>query len=319
MVETSARLLELLSVLQARSGWSGPELAERLEVGIRTVRRDIERLRGLGYPIEATPGVGGGYRLGAGTSLPPLLVEDEEAIAIAIGLSTTASASVAGIEEAAVGALVKLEQVLPRKLRRRVSALAATTTSLPAPGPRVDPQALTAAAGACRDRVGLRFSYRSRLGAESEREVDPRSLVQLRGRWYLLAWDRERLDWRTFRLDRLRDPVATGVRFEPRTLPADSDAAYVSESVSKRPNRYEARVTLHAPAAQVRGRAWAEWGTIEPIDDRSCEFQAGGDDLDWLTLRLLLLDVDFDVHEPPELAAHLGRLSERFARAAQDR
>ncbi|HUT78506.1 MAG TPA: YafY family protein [Polyangia bacterium] len=316
MVETSARLLELLSVLQTRSGWSGPELAERLEVGVRTVRRDVERLRSLGYPIEATPGVGGGYRLGAGTSLPPLLVKDEEAIAIAVGLSTAAGASVAGIEQAAVGALVKLEQVLPRKLRRRVSALAATTTSLPVPGPSVDPRALTAAAGACRDRVRLRFSYRSRVGAESEREVEPHSLVQLRGRWYLPAWDRDRQDWRTFRLDRLADPVATGIRFQPRTLPADSAAAYVSENLSKRPNRYEAQVTLRAPAAQIQERTRSQWGVIEPIDERSCEFRDGDDNLDWLTLRLLMLDVDFEVHEPPELAAHLGHLSARFARAA---
>ncbi len=168
----------------------------------------------------------------------------------------------------------------------------------------------------CRDRERLRFSYRSRDGAESRRHVEPHSQVHHRGRWYLVAWDRDRLDWRTFRVDRLGDPASTGVRFTPRSLPAESAAAYVAENLSRRPNRYEARVTLHASAAEVRRKTRSPWGGIEPIDERSCEFRAGDDDLDWLTLRLLMLDVEFDVHGPPELAEHLNTLARRFARAA---
>src|SRR6187200_1911281 len=198
MTETSGRLLQLLSLLQARRDWSGAELAERLAVSGRTIRRDIERLRGLGYPVDSLTGPAGGYRLRAGTAMPPLLLDDEEAIAIAVGLRTAARASVAGIEETAVRALVKLEQVLPAHLRRRVGALGSATTTLPVSGPTVDPQHLTVIAAACRDSECLRFAYRSRDLTESRRLVEPHSLVNLGRRWYLVAWDRQREDWRSF-------------------------------------------------------------------------------------------------------------------------
>src|SRR5881227_2774711 len=224
MSETSSRLLELLSLLQGRRDWPGGELAERLEVSGRTVRRDVERLRGLGYPVESLTGPAGGYRLRAGAAMPPLLLDDDEAIAIAVGLRTAARASVTGIEETAVRALVKLEQVLPAHLRRRVAALGSATFTLPVGGPTVEPQHLTVIAAACRDSECLRFGYRRRDGTDSQREVEPHSLVNLGRRWYLAAWDRERQDWRTFRVDRLARPASTGVRFSPRTLPA-RDAA----------------------------------------------------------------------------------------------
>src|SRR5437763_6748641 len=208
MSQTSSRLLELLSLLQARRDWPGSELADRLEVSGRTIRRDMERLRQLGYPVESLTGPAGGYRLRAGTAMPPLLLDDDEAIAIAVGLRTAARASVTGIEETAVRALVKLEQVLPAHLRRRVHALGAATISLSAPGPTVDPQHLTVIAAACRDSQCLRFAYRSREEVESRREVEPHSLVNLGRRWYLVAWDRAREDWRTFRVDRLARPAA---------------------------------------------------------------------------------------------------------------
>ena len=204
MNETSSRLLELLSLLQARRDWQGAELAERLEVSQRTIRRDVERLRDLGYPVESITGPAGGYRLRAGTAMPPLLLDDDEAIAIAVGLGTAARASVTGIEETAVRALVKLEQVLPAHLRRRVRALGSATIAPPVAGPTVDPQHLTVIAAACRELECLRFAYRSRDGAESRREVEPHSLVNLGRRWYLVAWDRRREDWRSFRIDRLR-------------------------------------------------------------------------------------------------------------------
>src|ERR671934_683280 len=224
MSETSSRLLELLSLLQARRDWPGGELADRLEVSPRTIRRDVERLRRLGYPVESLSGRAGGYRLRAGTAMPPLLLDDEEAIAIAVGLRTAARASVTGIEETAVRALVKLEQVLPGHLRRRVQALGSATVSPPLGGPTVDPQNLTVIAGACRDCERLRFAYRSRDGTDSRREAEPHALVNLGTRWYLLAWDRLRDDWRSFRVDRLAKPASTGVRFTARRLPA-ADAA----------------------------------------------------------------------------------------------
>ena len=220
MSQTSSRLLELLSLLQGRRDWPGDELAERLDVSGRTIRRDIERLRQLGYPVESLSGPAGGYRFRAGSAMPPLLLDDEEAIAIAVGLRTAAGASVRGIEEAAVRALVKLEQVLPAHLRRRVGALGSATFTLPVPGPTVDPQHLSVIAAACRDSECLRFGYRTRDGTDSHREVDPHSLVNHGRRWYLVGWDRRRDDWRTFRIDRLAKPASTGVRFRPRKLPA---------------------------------------------------------------------------------------------------
>jgi predicted DNA-binding transcriptional regulator YafY len=315
MSETSSRLLELLSLLQGRRDWPGNELAERLEVSGRTVRRDMERLRQLGYPVESLTGRAGGYQLRAGSAMPPLLLDDDEAIAIAVGLRTATRASVTGIEETAVRALVKLEQVLPAHLRRRVAAFGSATITLPVSGPTVDAQHLTVIATACRDSECLRFGYRSRDGTESRREVEPHSLVNHGRRWYLVAWDRRREDWRTFRVDRLTRPASTGVGFEGRRLPAKDAAAYVARSITSAPNRFEARVTLHAPAEELTSRVPAYWGTIEPIDARTCRYVTGDDDLRWLAIRIAMLGVDFEVHEPPELLDELRALGLRLTRA----
>jgi predicted DNA-binding transcriptional regulator YafY len=315
MTETSGRLLQLLSLLQARRDWPGAELAERLEVSGRTIRRDVERLRELGYPVDSLTGPAGGYRLRAGTAIPPLLLDDDEAIAIAVGLRTAARASVAGIEETSVRALVKLEQVLPAPLRRRVQALGSAMIAPAADGPTVDPQHLTAIAAACRDSECLRFAYRSRDGADTRRDVEPHALVNFGRRWYLVAWDRGREDWRSFRVDRLARPASTGVRFSARELPAKDAAAFVNQSIVRAPNRFEARVTLRASADQVAGRVPAHWGTIEPIDAHTCEYRTGDDDLWWLALRVAMLPVDFEVHEPPELIEHLRALTDRLERA----
>jgi predicted DNA-binding transcriptional regulator YafY len=307
----SSRLLSLLSLLQARRDWPGGELAERLEVSRRTIRRDVERLRELGYPVESLTGPAGRYRLAAGTAMPPLLLDDDEAIAIAVGLRTAARASVTGIEETSVRALVKLEQVLPDHLRRRVQALGATTTILPATGPTVDPQILTVLAGACRDRECLRFGYRARDGAFGRRDVEPAALVNRGRRWYLVCWDRGREDWRTFRVDRIEDPSPLAVRFPPRELPGGDPAAFVERRLVALPSRYEARVTLHAPADEVR----TPWGTVTPIDEHRSEYRTGDDDLGWLALRVAMLGVEYEVHEPPELIERLRALAERLMRA----
>jgi predicted DNA-binding transcriptional regulator YafY len=314
--ETSSRLLELLSLLQARREWPGAELADRLEVSGRTVRRDIDRLRDLGYPVESATGPAGGYRLRAGTAMPPLLLDDDEAIAIAVGLRTAARASVAGIEETALRALLKLEQVLPKNLRRRVAALGAATIAPSVSGPTVEPQDLTVIAGACRDGECLRFSYRSRDGIDTRRLVEPHTLVNLGRRWYLVAWDRRREDWRTFRVDRLTRPSATGVRFSSRPLPATDAAAYVEQTIAGASSRFEARVTLRASADEVTARVPSHWGTIVPIDAASSEYRTSDDNLGWLAIRIAMIGVDFEVHDPPELREHLNALSDRLRRAA---
>jgi predicted DNA-binding transcriptional regulator YafY len=316
MANAAGRLLDLLSLLQARRDWPGATLAERLEVSERTIRRDVGRLRELGYPVESVSGPAGGYRLRAGTAMPPLLLDEEEAIAIAVGLRTAARASVAGIEETSVRALVKLEQVLPAHLRRRVAAIASATVAAPAAGPTVDAQDLTTIATACRDAECLHFEYRSRDGSETRRDVEPHSLVNRGRRWYLLAWDRRREDWRTFRVDRIGRPSGAGRRFAARTLPAGMDAAaYVEQSISGAGSRYEAHVTVHAPAEQIAARLPWVASALEPIDAGRCEYRTSDDELEWLALRLIMLDEELDVHGPPELVALLGGLIRRLQRA----
>jgi predicted DNA-binding transcriptional regulator YafY len=315
---TSSRLLTLLSLLQARRDWPGNELADRLEVSGRTIRRDIERLRELGYPVESMTGPSGGYQLRAGTAMPPLLLDDDEAIAVAVGLRTAAGASVSGIEETAVRALVKLEQVLPKHLRRRVSALQSSTMRLSWDGgggtPQADPQDLTAIAAACRDHERLRFTYRARDDAETRREVEPLALVNAGRRWYLVAWDCGREGWRSFRLDRMARPATTGARFTPRKLPAKDAAAFVAQSITQAPSRYEARVTVHAPAAAVRERRYLG-GKVAEISAGRCELRTGDDNLDWLAMRVAMLSWEYEVHEPPELVERLREVRDRIGRA----
>jgi predicted DNA-binding transcriptional regulator YafY len=317
MLETSARLLRLLSLLQSRRAWAGPELAERLGVGVRTIRRDVERLRRLGYPVHAAPGVAGGYRLGAGAELPPLLLDDDEAVAVAVGLRTAAGGSVAGIEETSVRALAKLEQVLPAHLRRRVNALQAFTVPAPGSGPTVDADVLAAIAAACRDHEGLRFAYRSHDASATRRRVEPHRLVHLGRRWYLLAFDLDRDEWRTFRVDRIVKPLSAGARFAPRTLPADDVAAYVSRAMSSARDRYRARVILHAPMAALQRKVPATYGSLEPIDDETCMLHTGSDWLGGLAVYIAEIGVDFTVVDPPELVERVRDLAGRFARAAQ--
>ena len=315
MLETSARLLRLLSLLQARRDWTSTELAIRLGVTTRTVRTDVSRLRGLGYPVESRPGVAGGYRLGAGGALPPLLLDDEEAVAIAIGLRTAAGGPIAGIEETSVRALAKLQQVLPARLRRRVSAFQSYAVPVPSPGPRVDPDVLTVIATACRDHERLRFDYTAHSGAVSRRSVEPYRLVNDRRRWYLVAWDVDREDWRTFRADRITPRTPGGPRFTPRPLPPDKEiAAQVARGAAEATWQYRARVIVHAPAAQVRSRLPIPVD-VESLGEDRCAFEPGSDHPEMLALYLGLLGADFEIVDSPDLVTALRTLIGRYQRA----
>lgn len=317
MIETSARLLKLLTLLQSPRDWTGAELAEKLQVSPRTVRSDIERLRGLGYPVDATRGSVGGYRLGAGGTLPPLLLDDDEAVAVVIGLRK--AAGVAGVEEMSLRALTKLEQVLPSRLRRRVNTLASYTVQVPpdGEGPQVDPSLLTQLAGLCRDREQLRFDYSSHSGSSTLRRVEPHRLVNWGRRWYLVAFDLERQDWRTFRVDRVQPRIPTGPRFTPRELPEGGDvAAYVSRRVSAAAWRYRASVVVQLPAGELADRLTPAAGTVEPLSETTCLFETGADSVQSLGVHLSLLDADFVVREGhAELTDYLDRLAERYRRA----
>jgi predicted DNA-binding transcriptional regulator YafY len=317
MLETSARLLRLLSHLQARRDWTGPQLAERLGVTTRTVRNDIERLRSLGYPVDATPGVAGGYRLGTGAALPPLLLDDDEAVAVAIGLRTAAGSAIEGIEETSVRALTKVERLLPSRLRHRVGSLAAAVLSVAPGGPSVAADTLTAIAAACRDHERLRFDYRSHSSSESARVVEPHRLVHAARRWYLLGWDVAREDWRTFRVDRLRLRTPNGPRFTPRELSEEDVAARVSHGLATATWHYRARVTVHAPPAVIAARLPAAV-TVEPVDTDTCVIHVGSDNPAMLALYLGMLDADFDLDpsSAPELAEHLRTVAARYLRAA---
>ncbi|AJT64464.1 helix-turn-helix transcriptional regulator [Streptomyces chattanoogensis] len=318
MSETSARLLNLLSLLQTPREWPGSELATRLGVTSRTIRRDIERLRELGYPVHATMGADGGYRLAAGTAMPPLLLDDEEAVAIAVGLRSAAGQTVAGVEEASVRALAKLEQVLPARLRRRVGTLGNATVPLPAGGgPTVDPEQLTVLAAAITNHERVRFAYQAGAGERTKRLVEPHRLVAAGRRWYLVAYDNDREDWRLFRVDRLTGAFPTGVRTPPRELPAADAAAFFQERMKGLgPAAQRAVVTVHAPAGEVAARLGGRAGEVTAIDGESCRWHSAPDSLEWLAMRLVMLGREFTVQEPPELAGYLRAMGGRALRGA---
>jgi predicted DNA-binding transcriptional regulator YafY len=318
MLATSARLLRLLSLLQTHRDRSGTELAEHLGITPRTVRRDVGRLRELGYPVHASPGTAG-YRLGAGATLPPLLLDDDEAVAIVIGLRTAADGSVAGIEATSLRALTKLEQVLPSRLRHRVQTLhAATVRTGVAPSPKVSPDTLMTIANACRRRERLRFDYTSPRGGDSIRTTEPHSLVNFGTYWYLVAWDTDRQDWRTFRVDRLAPRTPTGPRFAPRGTPDGDVATYLTHQLSWRTWPWRATVTLHESAETILQRIWPGMGVVEPLDDDNCRLLLGAEtprDLAWM---ITSVDVDFTLDEAPtEVADALRNQGERCLRAVR--
>ncbi|GCB48514.1 YafY family protein [Streptomyces sp. NL15-2K] len=315
--DTPARLLQLLSLLQTPREWPGGELADRLRVSRRTVRRDIDRLRELGYPVQATKGAEGGYRLVAGKAIPPLVLDDEEAVAIAVGLRAGAGHALQGVDEASVRALAKLEQVLPSRLRHRVATLQAATTPLTSgDGASIAPETLTAMASTVAGRERLRFAYRARDGIESRRVVEPYRLVSTGQRWYLVAYDLDRGDWRTFRVDRVSEPFATGARFAPRELPTGSAAEYLRQSMYGRQETYGFTVTFDATPEAVAARAPAWLGVPEALDGGGCVMRGVvGDSVEWLAVRLAMLGFDFTVREPEELVRCVRELGGRLARA----
>ncbi len=316
MLETSARPLRVLSLLQARRNCAGPELAQRLGVTTRTVRNDIDRLRRLGYPVDGTPGAAGGYRLGTGASVPPLLLGDDEAVAIALSLRAAAGGSGAGTEDAALQVLAKLQQLLPSRLRHRVSALAAFTDTLPAAGPVADPETFAVLAAACRDQERVLFDYRRHEGSQGRRDVEPHRLVNLGRRWYLVAWDTGPKAWRTFRADRITLPKNhCGPRFAPRQLPDADVAGFVARSTSSAMWRYRATVTVQATYETLVARLPSSVA-VEALDQKTCRVHAGSDTAEMLACYLGLLGADFTVDEPDEHPELMMDLAQRYRRAA---
>ncbi|WP_410873258.1 helix-turn-helix transcriptional regulator [Nocardia sp. A7] len=317
MSATSTRLLRLLSLLQTHRAWSGAELATELDVTGRTVRRDVERLRGLGYPVQALQGTAG-YRLGAGASMPPLLLDDEEAVAVAVGLRTTSGGTVTGIEDASLRALAKLEQVLPSRLRHRLATLQQSMVRVSAEAPRVSPETLLTIAQACRGRERLRFDYTDHGGRTSRRDVEPDSLVNVSRHWYLVGWDVDRADWRSFRIDRLHPRVPTGPRFTPRPLPDGDAATYLSRRLSVASWPWRTVVSLHGSATDLAERVWPGMGVLEAVDDVSCLLHLGADSPASLAWMITALDTDFTVTGPPELIGALRTVGERCRVATID-
>ncbi len=325
-MSSATRMLQLLSLLQTHRYWPGAELAARLEVSDRTLRRDVDRLRDLGYPVHAARGSTGGYQLQAGAAMPPLLLEDDEAVAIVVGLHAAVGGMVDGIEETAARALGKVVTVMPPRLRRRVDALAsyAVPTVWSSDGPRVDAHALATLAQACRDDERVGFGYRTRDGETMDRSVEPHRLVSLGRLWYLVAWDLLRHDWRSFRVDRMSEVHPTGVRFRQRDLPGGDAAAFVTRSLRSLPQHRRVSVRVHAPADVVR-RHVRHWGTVEELepepgrDGPLCRVVMEADDLAWPLFVLAGVGADFLVEEPAELAERAALVGACFTRSTRER
>jgi predicted DNA-binding transcriptional regulator YafY len=314
---TAERLLRLLSLFTVRRAWGGAELAGRLGVTPRTIRRDVERLRELGYEVRAVPGPAGGYELGAGAGLPPLLLDDDAAVAVALGLRAVAGGAVAGMEEAAVRAAAVIERVLPGRLRVRVDALRSAIVPVQTShsGGAVHPETLSLLALACRDGEHLRFGYTDSRGQQSRRHVAPYRLVSTARHWYLVARDVDKEEWRSFRVDRLAAPLRTGQRSRPADPP---DAArFVAEGIASGAYRYQARVLVGAPAEVVAARVPSLAGVVEAVDERRCLLISGSDYLDAIALHLAMLDLPFTPLEPPELRERCAALSRRLREAVE--
>jgi predicted DNA-binding transcriptional regulator YafY len=317
MANTSSRTLRLLSLLQTHRYWPGAELADRLGVSPRTLRRDVDRLRELGYPVEAQRGVAGGYQLAAGAALPPLVLDDDEAVALAVGLLAAAQSPVEGTAEASVRALAKVVQVMPKRLRRRVDALRSAIQPVTWDGvsAAVDADVLTTAAQACRDTVGLSFDYVAADGQRSERRVDPHRLVPVGRRWYLVAYDVTRHDWRSFRLDRMTRPAA-GHPFAPRRLPAEDAAAFVRTRLASAPKRHVVRAEVSAPAETVQARI-GRWATVHEVDVETSGVTINAESLDWALIGLVATEAPFRVLDPPEFVSYLRDINRRLTRATK--
>jgi predicted DNA-binding transcriptional regulator YafY len=316
MSETTSRVLQLLGLLQSRRVWSGEELAERLGVTGRSVRRDVDRLRELGYPVLASKGHGGGYQLGAGAALPPLLLDPDEAVAMAVCLRVAAGGSVAGVAESALRALSKLDQVMPARLRSQVSAVHEATVTLSSgqSDDAVEPDVLMTAARASRDHEHVSCDYVDIRGNRTQRRLEPYQLVTTGRRWYLLCWDRDKLDWRSLRLDRMADVRAVGTTFTPR--PAPDAADYVRRSITSSPYPYVARIRYHAPSDEIARVFSAASVEIEPDGAGACIVTTGASDPRRMAPWLAMPGVDFEVLEPREVADAVAEVADRLRRAA---
>ncbi|MGQ0849981.1 MAG: helix-turn-helix transcriptional regulator [Actinomycetota bacterium] len=305
-------MLKLLSLLQARPNWTGDELASRLNVTSRTLRRDVTRLRGLGYPVEALSGPAGGYQLAPGGALPPLLFDDDEAVAVALSLRKSARGGVPGFEDAAVAALAKIAQVLPHRLNDQIASLEESTVGIGtgrAPGPPVDSQTLVLVAQACRRRERLRFAYTGAEGAQSDRHVEPYQLVHAARRWYLVARDRDRDAWRTFRVDRITRPQLTGLRY---SLESPPDArGLVAEGLAVAVYKLQARVLLKVPYEQAAGLVSPTIGIVERRRGGAL-LRIGADDAAWVAAYLAGLGCQFRILDPPELKEAVAALGARL-------
>lgn len=316
VLSTSARLLRLMTVLQTQRFWSGPDLSDRLEVTPRTLRRDVDRLRSLGYAVDATSGPGGGYQLGRGTAIPPLELSDDEAVAVAVALESAADTFV-GIGDVARRVRAKLDQVLPARLRRRVNALSAATVSVLAGAAKLDAEVLTALATACRDQERLEFSYIDRSKQATRRTVEPLSLAHVGNRrWYLIAYDVDKHGWRTFRVDRIATVHSVGPRFVPHEPPRDLEK-YVADSISHAPYPYRARLRLRGRVEDLVRQIPPWCGVLEPLDHRSSILSTGAGSVEGLVCLMVLLGTDFEILEPRSLVPHVRKVSKRLARASQ--
>lgn len=318
---TTQRVLGLLDLLQRRTVWSGPELAAELRVTTRSIRRDVDRLRDLGYPVESDRGAGGGYRLGAGRRLPPLLLDDREAVAVAIALRLAAGGAVAGVGEHALRAMTKLDQVMPGRLREKVAAVTETMVAVPGADTPVEPELLIELGHAVRGTEQVRLDYRDRAGTETERRVEPYRIVVLGRRWYLLSYDLDRADWRTFRLDRIRAVHRSRWRFTPRPDVPDP-ATHVQLAATSAPYEHRASVVVRASADEVVQRFPPTYGTVTELrrgdhpDGPACRLETGAADLDELAWYLARLPGPFVVESPDGLRERLAVLAEQLTIAA---
>ncbi|ACQ78418.1 Helix-turn-helix type 11 domain protein [Beutenbergia cavernae DSM 12333] len=322
MADTAARMLDLLALLQMRPGWSGSELAQRLSVSTRTIRADIERLRRLDYPVEGVRGRAGHYRLGVGAKLPPLLLDDDEAVAVAIGLR--AATGLSGVEESTARALAKLEQVMPHQVRRKVHALATATSQGPVntdsnvADPVVDAGVLSSIAAAIRDLEWLRFSYRDDAADAPPRAVEPYRLVSWQRRWYLVARDTTSTAWATFRVDWMDLRMRTGRHFVPSPLSEAEYSDLVVRTVASTGWAVHTRILVHAPAGEVLARINPAVGVVEPVDAATSVLVTGGDTVEIVAVWIGMLGLDFEVEEPPELVEAIRVQARRYAAAVGD-
>ncbi|MGW1680347.1 helix-turn-helix transcriptional regulator [Saccharopolyspora sp. NPDC002376] len=321
MSDVTRRLLELLAHLQTGRCFSGPELASRLQTSPRTVRRDVERLRDYGYPVTTQPGPGGFYQLAAGRALPPMVFDDEEAVATVVGLGVLAASAppdtdAGGIGSAADRAFGKIDQFLPKRLRARATAVRATLEAAAQTAPPVNADALATLAAAADRHEYVTFNYTTRDGTTSQRRIEPYRQVHLHLRWYLLAWDRDRADWRTFRLDRISDITVPGTRFTPRPLPAESAAEYLRGKLAE--PRHRAVVTVHSPASKIADVLKFSDCAIEALAEDRCRITTWVDSFEWLVLNLAFLDAYFTIKQPAEFRNRCRRLAHRLDLAAHD-